>query len=342
MTIKGRGAESNPLNRFEKIEVEFDPEAEPSSNRTEVFADFSKSIITKNDSPDVGFTYSVNPYRGCEHGCAYCYARPTHEYLGLSSGLDFESKLFAKKNAAELLRRELSAPSWKPETVTLSGVTDPYQPVERKLRITRQCLEVLAEFRNPVAIITKNHLVTRDLDLFLELNRYRCILVLISITSLEPSLSRILEPRASQPRQRVEALQLLRDNGIPAGVMVAPMVPAINDHEIPAILKAAADAKAVFAGTTVVRLPYAVKEIFSEWLERHFPDRKEKVLHRLESMRGGKLNDSKFHSRMRGEGPFAEQIQRLFKMYVNKLGLDRDDTELSAEHFIRPGQLRLF
>jgi DNA repair photolyase len=345
---KGRGAPSNPTGRFERLTFVNEPgddlgDEERPVRPTELYRDTTKTIITLNDSPDVGMDASINPYRGCEHGCIYCYARPYHEYLGLSAGEDFESKIFVKENAASLLREALSARSWTPQPIGLSGVTDPYQPVERKLRITRACLEVLAEFRNPVAIITKNHLVTRDIDILSSLAEHHAAQVFLSITTLDDDLARVMEPRASRPGLRLEALRKLRAAGIPAGVMVAPIIPALTDHEVPAILEAAAEAGAISAGCTVVRLPHGVKELFAQWLEVHAPQRKEKVLNRLRAIRGGKLNDPAFGSRMVGEGPFAESIQQMFELHRRRLGLTERLT-LSTQAFRRSGanQLDLF
>jgi DNA repair photolyase len=345
--VKGRGAASNPTGRFERLafvhepsdEIDPDQPAQP----TELFRDTTKSILTFNDSPDVGMDVSINPYRGCEHGCIYCYARPYHEYLGLSAGTDFETQIFVKENAAQLLREALSAKSWTPQAIALSGVTDPYQPVERKLRITRACLEVLAEFRNPVAIITKNHLVTRDIDVLAPLAADGAAQVFLSVTTLDDKLQRVMEPRASRPGLRLDAIRKLRAAGIPAGVMVAPIIPALTDHEVPAILEAAAEAGAMSAGCTVVRLPHGVKELFDEWLARHFPDRRDKVLNRLRAIRRGKLNDPEFGSRMVGEGPFAESIQQMFELHRRKCGLTQKMT-LSTDAFRPVGgsQLDLF
>jgi len=342
--IKGRGAVGNPTNRFETMALERDPEVPgPERLATELLRDTSRSIISRNDSPDVGFDASVNPYRGCEHGCIYCYARPTHEYLGFSAGLDFETRILVKEDAAELLRKELSSRKWKPEVLVMSGVTDPYQPVERKLEITRRCLAVLAEFRNPVGIITKNELVTRDIDYLQELAGHGAAAVNLSITTLDPEVARRMEPRASHPRDRLKAIERLAAAGIPVGVMVAPIVPAITDHEIPKILEAAASAGATTAGYTVMRLPGAVAGLFEAWLEEHFPDRKEKVLHRIEDLRGGRMNDPRFGSRMRGEGIFAEQIRATFQTFKRRYGLDQPRPELSTAAFRRPGeQLGLF
>lgn len=323
--IHGRGASANPANRFEPLFLDPDPEEQPGEKgprlTTKFYRDFTRTIIAHNDSPDVGFESSINPYRGCEHGCIYCYARPTHEFLGFSAGFDFESRIMVKEDAAELLTAELSKTGWKPQVIAMSGVTDPYQPVERRLQITRQCLEVLASFRNPVAIITKNQLVTRDIDLLGDLAVHQAAAVNISITSLDPKLQRVLEPRTSTPRARLEAIRQLRAAGIPVGVMTAPIIPGLTDHEVPAILETAAEAGAQFAGYTVVRLPHAVAPLFARWLEEHFPDRKEKVLGRIRHLRGGaRLNDPRFKSRMCGEGIFAEQIGALFAAGCKRAG----------------------
>jgi len=344
--IKGRGAGLNPTNRFEIISVERDPEAPgPERVDTELLRDTSRSLITRNDSPDVGFEVSINPYRGCEHGCVYCYARPFHEYLGFSAGLDFESRILVKEDAPEILRKELSSPKWQPQTLVMSGVTDCYQPAERKLEVTRRCLEVLAEFRNPVGIITKNELVTRDIDHLSALAEHGAAAVHISITTLEAETARRMEPRASHPRDRLKAIERLAAAGIPVGVMVAPVVPAITDHEMPKILEAAAAAGATSAGYVVLRLPGAVAGLFEEWLERHFPDRKEKVLNRIRDLRGGRLYDPRFGSRMRGEGLFADQIRTTFDTFKRRYSLDQPRPELSTAAFRRPErdrQLRLF
>jgi DNA repair photolyase len=343
---RGRGASFNPTNRFESLSLERDqdwnPEEDPSP-KTQFLRDLSQSVISYNNSPDIPFTASLNPYRGCEHGCAYCYARPFHEYLGFSAGLDFETRIMVKENAPELLRQELSARNWKPQMLALSGVTDPYQPIERRLQLTRRCLAVLAEFRNPVGIVTKNHLVTRDIDLLRELAAHDAVAVNLSITSLDAEFARKLEPRASAPRQRLAAVEALAKAGIPVGVLVAPVIPVLNEPEIPAVLKAAKEAGAQWAGMIVLRLPHAVGPIFEQWLESHFPEKKEKVLGRVRALRGGKLNDPRFGSRMRGEGIFAEQIARLFQVARRKVGLPEDRPELSAAAFRKPegAQLRL-
>ena len=342
-----RGVEDNPPNRFEQIQLEPDADwnsEEDSLPRTQFFKDHSKTVIARNDSPDVGFTASLNPYRGCEHGCIYCYARPTHEFLGFSAGLDFESKIMVKEDVPELLRAELISPKWEPQVIFMSGVTDCYQPVEAKLQLTRRCLEVLAEFRNPVFIISKNRLVTRDLDLLSELVRHQAATVWLSITTLDPELRKVMEPRTSPPSARLDAIRELARAGIPVGVNVAPVIPGLTDHEMPAILQAAADAGARAAGYTVVRLPYGVAPLFEKWLGTHFPGRKDAVLNRLRAMRRGKLNDSQWGTRMHGEGIFADQIGQMFEVARRKAGIQGHGGELSAAAFRRPlgAQLPLF
>jgi DNA repair photolyase len=335
--IQGRGASWNPQNRFEKLEYVLDDEAErdDTAPRTIYLRDPTRKIIASNDSPDVGFSYSINPYRGCEHGCSYCFARPTHEYLGFSAGLDFETKIMVKEDAPELLREELLSPKWEPQTIAISGVTDPYQPVERKLEITRRCLGVLAEFRNPVGMITKNHLVTRDIDHLGELAQYDAASVAVSITTLDAKLANIMEPRASTPELRLKAIETLAKNGIPATVMVAPLIPAINEHELPKILEAARDAGASFAGFVVLRLPWAVAPLFERWLEEHFPDRKDKVLNRIRDLRGGALYEAEWGVRGRGRGVFAQQIESIFDVTCRRLGLNEREWKLSAASFRR-------
>jgi DNA repair photolyase len=344
---RGRGANINPANRFEALHYEpedwCEPDTETRPLRTQFLVDESQSIISHNNSPDIGFDASLNPYRGCEHGCAYCYARPTHEYLGFSAGIDFESRILVKPKAAELLVAELMRPSWKSQNLALSGVTDAYQPIERKLQITRACLRVLAEFRNPVSVVTKNHLVTRDADYLGELAKANASAVCLSITTLDPKLARILEPRASSPSHRLEAIGKLRQAGIPVGVNVAPIIPGINEHEIPSVTAAAAKAGAQFASYTIIRLPLTVAPIFVAWIENHFPERKEKILGRIRSMRNGKLNSAEFGARMRGDGPMAEEIRQIFAVSCRRAGLNKARTELSAAAFrrISPNQMEL-
>jgi len=345
--VRGRGSASNPKNRFESIETVPEPPQDSdaiSSPHTEFFPDRSRSIIAYNNSPDVGFDASINPYRGCEHGCVYCYARPTHEYLGFSSGLDFETKIMVKEDAPELLRKELSSRNWTPQLVALSGNTDCYQPIEKTKQLTRRCLEVFLEFRNPVVIITKNFLVTRDVDILAELARYDCVGVTVSLTTLDHKLSSLLEPRASRPARRLAAIKRLAEAGVPVGYLQAPMIPGLTDSEAPALGAAAAKAGATFSGYVALRLPFAVKSLFEDWLEQNYPEKKNKVLGRVREIRGGKLNDPNFTSRMRGQGIYAEQMAKLFQLARKKSGITERWPKLTIEHFQRPGidQLRLF
>jgi len=336
---RGRGALTNPANRFERISLEQDTDWDPAQDpapTTNFLRDASQSIITYNDSPDIAFSASINPYRGCEHGCSYCYARISHEFLGFSAGLDFETKIMVKEDAPRLLRKELASKKWKPQLLAMSGVTDCYQPVERRLQLTRKCLAVLAEFRNPVCIITKNHLVSRDIDLLGELAKHNAVEVHISINSLDSNLARRLEPRASSPRHRLAAVEALAKAGIPVGVLVAPIIPGLNDHEIPAVLAEAGKAGARWAGMEIVRLPLTVAPIFQDWLERNEPGKKAKVLDRIRAIRGGKLNDPRFGERMRGQGIFAEQIMQMFHVACRKAGLSEEGPELSVAAFRRP------
>ncbi len=342
--VRGRGAAGNPANRFEQISAERDPdyiEEEPRRPQTQFLKDHSSGILSYNDSPDVGFEASLNPYRGCEHGCIYCYARPTHEYLGFSAGLDFETKIMVKEDAPELLRHELSSRKWTPKVIAMSGVTDCYQPIERRLKLTRRCLEVLADFRNPVGIITKNRLVTRDIDVLSQLAAHEAIAVFVTVTTLDSELRAILEPRTPPPAGRLAAIQELAQAGIPVGVLVAPIIPGLTDHEIPAVVAAAAAAGAKYASYTVLRLPLAVGPLFEQWLTQHLPGQKEKILNRVRDIRGGKLNESEFGKRMRGGGIFAEQISRLFKVACRKAGLEGRAPELSTKSFRRPDERQL-
>lgn len=343
---RGRGAASNPRNRFEKMSYQAPESDDPEdpSPHTLFLKDQTRSIISYNDSPDVGFDASINPYRGCEHGCIYCYARPNHEYLGFSAGLDFETKILVKENAPDLLRRELSSPKWEPQVIAISGVTDAYQPIERRLKLTRRCLEVLAEFRNPVVIVTKNELVTRDIDVLGELARVEGAMVFVSVTSLDGDLSRELEPRASQPARRLAAIEALSAAGIPTGVLIAPVIPGLTDHEIPAIISAVAKAGAAAASYVSLRLPYGVAPLFEEWLTLHRPLQKGKILNRVREIRGGRLNDANFVTRMRGDGAYARHISELFEVSCRKAGLNSKRPRLSTHAFRRPGarQLGLF
>jgi len=346
-TLRGRGTDRNPANRFEKLEIDFadptlgeglgDDRATTAGERpapvTEVLRDRSRSIVTRNESPDVPFEASVNPYRGCSHACPYCFARPFHEYLGFSAGLDFETKILFKPEAPALLRRKLASPRWQPRTLALSGVTDCYQPAERRLRITRGCLAVLAEFRNPTTIVTKGWLVTRDVDLLAELAAHDAASVAISVTTLD----RDLQPGASPPEKRLEAIERLARAGVPVGALVAPLIPAINDHEIPDVARAVARAGATWASKVMLRLPHGVGPLFSDWLERHFPERRGKVLSKVRSMRGGALYDGRFAVRQRGEGVYADHTEALFALALRRHGLARQGPELSTAAFRRPG-----
>lgn len=336
---RARGAVSNPPNRFERITLErdadWDPENDPAPT-AQFLRDRSQTIIAYNESPDIPFNAGINPYRGCEHGCSYCYARISHEFLGFSAGLDFETRITVKEDAPALLRKELSSQKWEPQLLAMSGVTDCYQPVERRLQLTRKCLAVLAEFRNPVCIITKNHLVTRDVDLLRELAAHNAVGVNLSINSLDSDLARRLEPRASSPRHRLAAVETLAKAGIPVGVLVAPVIPGLNDHELAKILDAAGKAGATWAGMEILRLPLTVASIFQDWLERNEPGKKTKVLDRVRSMRGGKLNDPRFGERMRGQGIFADQIRQMFEVGRRKAGLADDAPALSTAAFRRP------
>jgi len=343
---RGRGAQENPRNRFEQTMAMPDWEQLPAGELMEgrradtVFIpDHAQSIISHNDSPDIPFRKSINPYRGCEHGCIYCYARPTHEYLGFSSGLDFETKIMVKARAPELLEAALAHPRWEPSWVNMSGVTDCYQPAERRFALTRRCLEVLARFRNPVTIVTKNALVTRDIDLLGEMARWRGAAVLVSLTTLDPDLARRMEPRTVSPRQRLETVARLAEAGVPVGVNLAPIIPGLNDTEMIALIEAAAAAGANFAHHQVLRLPHAVKELFTAWLDREFPGKKARILQRLGDLRGGegRLNDARFGTRMTGDGIWAETFTGMFALACRKAGLEPGVLELNAGEFRRPG-----
>lgn len=345
----GRGAANNPPNRFDRLHLAVEPDADerlldaeaPSRTiPTEYYRDASRTIITRNDSPDIPFEASLNPYRGCEHGCIYCYARPTHEYLGLSAGLDFETKLFVKEDAATLLRHELMRRSWEAQALVLSGVTDPYQPIERTLRLTRACLEVLHEFRHPVSVISKSALVARDIDLLAGLAARNAATVAISVTTLDESVRRTMEPRTATADMRFEAIAKLAAAGIPTGVMVAPIIPGLTDHEVPQIVARAADAGATFAGYTIVRLPHGVKTLFADWLGTNYPDRGNKVLNLVRDVRGGALNDSTFGRRMHGQGPVAETVRGLFRTACARAGLAAGPPATDATHFRRPSAQR--
>lgn len=344
--IVGRGVSDNPKNRFERLEVtpdldELDFELahdERERPQTVYFKDTSKTFITYNDSPDIGYSASVNPYRGCSHGCVYCHARQTHEYLGFSAGLDFETKIMVKTDAPELLRKELAAKSWKPQMVGFSGVTDIYQPVEKQLRLTRRCLEVFLDFRNPVGMVTKNYLITRDIDVLQELAKFNCVSVSISVTTLDNELRRLMEPRTSSATKRLDAVHKLAEAGIHVGVLTAPIIPGLTDHEIPALVQASKDAGAKFVGYSIVHLPFGVKDIFANWIKQTYPERADRVLNRIKEMRRGKLNDPRFGFRMSGEGPYAEQIKKLYSTARKKAGFEKSSFRLATEHFRVPGR----
>ena len=333
---RGRGTGSAIPNRFERLHLELDEIEENivAAVPTQFFRDDSRSVLARNDSPDVGFQYSLNPYRGCEHGCIYCYARTTHEYLGFSAGLDFETRILIKEDAPQLLEKAFQSRTWTPQVVALSGNTDCYQPVERKLQLTRRCLAVFLKYRNPVTLITKNQLVTRDLDILQQLAALDLVHVNLSITSLDPELAGIMEPRTSRPGRRLRAVAQLAARGIPVGVLVAPLIPGLNDEEVPEILAAAATGGARWARYIMIRLPGAVEALFQEWLQRHYPDRKTKVEGRLRSVRGGTLSEHRFFSRMRGQGRFATLVEDLFELSLRRHGLSHGtDHELSTARF---------
>ncbi len=338
VSIKGRGAADNPQGRFETLARSHEPGAEsPSRPQTVVTLQQARSIIARNDSPDLPFTRSINPYQGCEHGCIYCYARPSHAYLGLSPGLEFETRLFAKENAADLLRRELSLPGYRCELIALGANTDPYQPIEREHRITRSILEVLWEFRNPVGIVTKGSLIERDLDLLERMAREGLAQVFVSIGSLDGEIARTLEPRAAAPYRRVETIRRLSGSGVPCGTLVAPIIPFLNDKDMEAVLEAVSEAGARMAGYTLLRLPWEVKDLFKDWLERHYPLKAKHVMARIRDMRGGRDNDPRFGSRMKGEGQFAELLAKRFEIACKRLGLNAGGRKrLDTTKFRRP------
>ncbi len=350
--IRGRGAQFNPGNRFEKLSLDdFKPDemdyfTEPEEEKkiqTQFFRDDSKSIISKNDSYDVGFEYSFNPYRGCEHGCVYCYARPTHEFLGFSSGTDFESKIMIKKDAPKLLEAEFNKKSYKPDFIMFSGNTDCYQPVERQLEITRETLKVCLKYRNPVSIITKNALIERDMDILKEMAEMGLVSVCLSVTTLDKDLARKMEPRTSSPERRLQVIEKFSAENIPVGVNIAPVIPGLNDEEIPSILKEASGRGALFAGHIMLRLPYAVKDLFIQWLKTEFPDREKKVINKIKQMRDGKLNESEFGTRFSGKGELAETIHSLFELSCKKYGLNRKRIDLRKDLFKKVNnQLEMF
>src|SRR5690242_11640442 len=348
----GRGALSNSSSRYdsekrirttdgwESSEEQPSDEDELPPLRTTLTRDATRTILARNTSPDVPFDRSINPYRGCEHGCIYCFARPTHAYLGLSPGLDFETKILFKPEAAKLLTAELASPKYRPDVVAMGTNTDPYQPVEREMKITRQILRVLSEFNNPVGIVTKNHLVTRDIDILADMAKRNLAEVFLSVTTLDKDLARTMEPRASAPHRRLEAIRKLADAGVPVGVMTAPMIPGLNDHEMEAILEAALAAGATRAGFTVLRLPLEIKDLFDEWLRANRPDRAEKVLSLIRQMRGGALYQAEFGLRMKGEGPIAQLLAARFSAAVKRLGLNKICYRLDTLRFTVPDAAR--
>jgi DNA repair photolyase len=348
---RGRGALSNETSRYDsekRMRTTDGWETETSSSedddlpplRTTLTRDATRTILARNTSPDIPFNRSINPYRGCEHGCIYCFARPTHAYLGLSPGLDFETKILFKPDAAKLLVAELASPKYRPDVVAMGTNTDPYQPVERELKITRQILRVLSDFNNPVGIVTKSHLVTRDIDILGDMAKRNLAEVFLSVTTLDKDLARTMEPRASAPYRRLAAIKALSEAGVPTGVMTAPMIPGLNDHEMEAILEAAKEAGATRAGFTVLRLPLEIKDLFQEWLRQHRPDRAERVLSLIRQVRGGALYQSQFGVRMRGDGPIAELLQARFAVAVKKLELNLVRYRLDASRFRVPDSVR--
>jgi DNA repair photolyase len=341
----GRGSQLNPPNRFTRLEfeddleyLEYDAEAREArrSVRTEYFADNARSIVSENNSPDIPFRYSLNVYRGCSHGCSYCFARPTHEYLDLNAGLDFETRIFVKERAPDLFRDWLARDGYEPEPITISGVTDCYQPIEKKLGLTRRCLAVALEARQPIALVTKNALVTRDLDLLNEMAARGIVSVAVSVTTLDQSLVKVMEPRTSSPAARLRTIEQLAQSGVPTHVLMAPVIPGLTDHEIPAILQQAKNAGAESAGYILLRLPLTVEPVFLEWLERTQPEKMSKVVSRIRSTRGGKLYEGTFGVRMKGRGEIAEQIRRIFKVFARRYDLDKKHKPLDTSQFRRP------
>ncbi len=349
---KGRGAGLNVEGRFESVVREpvdegwgVSDEADPARPKTVIAAERAKSIVSSNRSPDIPFTHSINPYRGCEHGCIYCYARPTHAYLNLSPGLDFETRIFAKVNAAELLRRELARPGYRCDTISIGANTDPYQPAEREWKVTRSILEVVSDCSQPVGIVTKNALVERDLDILAPMARRNLAAVFISVTTLDHEIARRMEPRASAPARRIEAIRRLSRAGVPVGVMVAPVVPFLTDSGIERVLEAARDAGATQAGYILMRLPYEVKDLFKDWLDEHFPLKAAHVMSRVKAMRDGRENDPNFGSRMRGTGEFAAVLRLRFESACRRLQLNKNRRGLDCSQFRAPrfdGQADLF
>ncbi|MBE7170958.1 MAG: PA0069 family radical SAM protein [Williamsia sp.] len=346
--IKGRGAQFNTKNKFLQQEVVkehiegIDDWIEP-NRQTQYLEGNAKSIVNKVDSPDVGMWYSMNPYQGCEHGCIYCYARNSFEYWGYSAGIDFEQKIIVKKNAPQLLRKFLRHPTWECTPISMSGNTDCYQPAEKKFKLTRQLLEVCLEFNQPVGIITKNAGILRDKDLLVKMAEKRLVSALVSITSFQEDLRRVMEPRTTTAAQRLRVISELSQAGVKIGVMLGPMIPGLNEHEMPGIIKAASEAGASFSAYTFVRLNGAIKLLFHDWLYKNFPGRADKVWHLIEQAHGGKVNDSQWGRRMRGEGPIASLVSQQYKKFTQRYGLNQEKWELDCTHFTRPGkQLGLF
>lgn len=343
-TSKSRGTGLNPQNRFERLYVDYNDESieqdeylteEEKKIPTQFFIDNSKSILVKNDSPDLGFTYDINPYRGCEHGCVYCYARPSHEYLGFSSGIDFETNIMVKLNCAKLLEKAFQDKKWKPQTIMFSGNTDCYQPVERKLQLTRQCLKVFLKYKNPLGMITKNALILRDIDLLKQLTALNLVRVTISMTTLNRELSRKLEPRTSVPSQRLAAIDVLAKNNIPVEVNIAPVIPGLNDMEIPEIIKQCAERGAMNAGRAILRLSYANKDLFINWINNYYPEKASKIINRIKDVRSGKLSDPTWDLRMTGTGEIADAISKLFHAAVRKYHLNELKENLTTKNFER-------
>jgi len=339
--IKGRGALSNPPGRFDKLTQEFErdgwyEEEQPERRETVVLPEHARTIISRNQSPDIYFTQSINPYRGCGHGCVYCYARPSHSYVGLSPGLDFETKLFYKADAAAVLRKELAAPSYKCVPIMLGANTDPYQPLEKTHKVTRSILEVLLEHRHPVNVTTKGALVARDVDLLAQLARDGLARVMFSIPTLDNEMKRVLEPRAASAGAKLKAMRVLADAGVPVGVLVAPIIPVLTEHEIEAVLEASREAGASLAGYTLLRLPWEVKDLFREWLAEHFPDRAAHVMSIVRSMRGERDNDPSFGTRMHATGPVAQLIRQRFQLACKRLGFPLDRENKLPTNLFRP------
>ena len=346
--MTGKGAQINTLNRFSTHHLStedadgLDEELLTAKPKTQVFYETPKKIISNNSSPDLKFMSSLNPYQGCEHGCVYCYARSSHEYWGFSAGLDFESKIIVKKDAPQLLENEFLKPTYKPRVIMLSGNTDCYQPLEKKYKITRSLLSVFEKYRNPVGIITKNALITRDIDVLDQLANHQLVSVIFSITTLNENVRRLLEPRTASAAKKLQAIEKLSARNIPVGIMNAPIIPGINHHETPKILQSAADSGARFASYTVVRLNGQIGKIFKDWLEKNFPDRASKVWHQVQELHDGKVNDTEFGRRIKGEGSIASIIKDLFEVSRKKYFKENKEFKLTTDHFRKGGNYQLF